>query len=262
MRTEDRGEFTKLLATSMDIYGRQITASFVDIFFAALAPYDLAIVREALSRHIQDPDGGRFAPKPADLIRQIVNAKGSDGRPGRDEAWAIAQHAADEAKTVMVTEEILGALEVAQPLLDARDKVAARLAFVETYDRLVAEKRAAGLPMAWQLSYGTDKHQRAAGIEKAAAMGLIEGPRAAALLAHEREEPISADGLAIAGLLTGTKAASPEELRNRWRDLRSTISRGKRRNYEERRREIQAAEQELQDFANGIRPEEGTDEQE
>lgn len=260
MRIEDKPAFTQLIAATMAVYEKQMTTSVVDIFFSALSPYDFAVVREALNRHIQDPEVGRFAPKPADLIRQIVSAKSSDGRPGRDEAWAIAQNAQDESKTVIVTEEILAALDVARPLLEMRDKVAARLAFVEAYDRLLAEKRAAAQPMEWIVSYGTDKHQRVAAIEKAVIRGQLEAPRAANLIAHEKQEPISNEGLAIAGLLTGTKAATPEELRDRWRDLRDQITRRQPRTYAQRRQEIQAAEQELQDFANGITPEDDSDE--
>ena len=47
MRPDDKGQFTKLLAATMDVYGRQITTGFVDVFFSALTPYPLDIVREA-----------------------------------------------------------------------------------------------------------------------------------------------------------------------------------------------------------------------
>lgn len=245
MRSEEKGEFTKLLAATMDVYGRQITTAFVDIFFSALGQYDLPTVREALNRHIQDSEAGRFAPKPADLIRQIVTAKSSDGRPGRDEAWAIAQNALDEAKTVVVTEEILGALEIARPLIEIRDKVAARMAFIEAYDRLVAEKRAKAAPMEWQVSLGTDKHQRVAAIESAAVRGLLPGPRAKLLIAENTETPISAEGLAIAGLLTGGNASSPDELRERWRSLRAKVATSAKEDRAERHRRLMEAEREL-----------------
>lgn len=199
MQSEDKSEFTKLLAASMAIYERQITSSVVDVFFSAMGPYSLPIVREALNRHLQDPDGGRFAPKPADLIRQISNAKANDGRPGRDEAWAIAQRAVDESETLMVTEEILGALEVARPLIEARDKVAARMAFVEAYDRLVGENRGHGRPFAWRLSLGEDKNKRANAIQLAQVAGRIGQEEAQKLIAMHAEEKVSAGGLAIAG---------------------------------------------------------------
>lgn len=247
MLASDRGEFTKLLAATMDVYGRPITTAFVDIFFAALGSHDFQTVREALSRHIQDPDGGRFAPKPADLIRQIQSGKAADGRPGREEAWAIAQLAADESRTVVLSDEIIGALEVARPLIESRDKVAARLAFTEAYDRLVSERRAAAEPLKWHVSLGTDKHGRIQAIEQAKSLGRLPAPTADLMIADMRETPISADGLAIAGLLGGPSAAKPEELRAKWQELRKQVA-GKARQdkIDLNRRQMLDAERELQ----------------
>ena len=247
MLTNDRGEFTKLLAATMDVYGRPITTAFVDIFFSALTPYDMPTVRNALSRHIQDPDGGRFAPKPADLIRQILNGKAADGRPGREEAWAIAQLAADESKTVILSDEIIGALEVARPLLEMRDKVAARLAFTEAYDRLVGERRASADPLVWHVSLGTDKHGRIHAIEQAKIMGRLPAPTADLMIADMRETPISADGLAIAGLLGGPAGAKPEDLRAKWQELRKQVAgKAKQDRLELNRRQMLEAEKELE----------------
>lgn len=227
MRTEDKGEFTKLLAATMDVYGRQITASFVDVFFSALTPYTLPVVREALNRHLQDPESGRFPPKPADLIRQVVTAKASDGRPGRDEAWAIAQRSLDESETVVTSEEILEAMAIARPLLEElNDKVAARMAFVEAYDRIVGVKRASGEKFEWFVSLGDNKERRAPAIKAAQVAGLLSGPKAAALIEMHSEAPITSDGLAIAGLLGGPAAKlKPEDMRSKWQDLRKQIGR-------------------------------------
>lgn len=224
MHTDDKGEFTILLAAAMAVYERQITSVIVDVYFAALAQYPFPVVREALNRHLQDPENGRFAPKPADLIRQIASAKAQDGRPGRDEAWAIAQRAYDESATVVLTQEIIGALEVAKPLIEARDKVAGRLAFVEAYDRLVSEARVAGDHCEWHVSLGTDKSGRIAAIEGAKMLGRLPAPKADLLIEQQREAPISADGLAIVGLLSGPKQRSNEELRARWQELRGMVS--------------------------------------
>ena len=251
MRAEDEGEFTKLLAASMLIYDRQITKTIVGLFFSAMSPYELPTVREALSRHLQDPDGGRFAPKPADLIRQIQSGKAQDGRPGRDEAWAIAQLAADESRTVVLSDEIIGALEVARPLIEMRDKVAARLAFVEAYDRLVSEKRAAAEPLAWHVSLGTDKHGRIQAIEQAKSLGRLPAQTAELMIADQCETPISADGLAIAGLLGGPAGAKPEDLRAKWQELRQQVAgKAKQDKLELNRRQMLEAEQELDRMRN------------
>lgn len=247
MRHDDKGEFTKLLAATMDVYSRQITASFVDVFFSALSPYPLPVVREALNRHLQDPESGRFAPKPADLIRQVVTAKASDGRPGRDEAWAIAQKSMDEDETVLTSEEILEALSIARPLLEElNDKVAARMAFVEAYDRIVGVKRAAGDKFEWFVSFGAKKERRVPAIKAAQVAGLLPGPKATALIEMHAEAPITPDGLAIAGLLGGPAGqAKPEDLRSKWQDLKKQIGRRGDDRKKRDREEMEAAEAEL-----------------
>ena len=250
MRIEDRHEFNSLLITAMAVYERQITAQLGDLFFAALGAYTLDQVRNGIAAHLQDPADGRFSPKPADVIRQIMNAKASDGRPGRDEAWSIAQRARDESETVMVSDEILGALAIAQPLLDMRDKVAARMAFVEAYDRLVAEKRSSGQPFEWNVSLGTDKSRRGPAIEAAKVAGLLPAPRAAALLEMHAEERVTADGLAIVALIgSDKKSLSSDEMRARWKSLRSTISTAKQGKHLQAQQDLKEAERELEEMA-------------
>lgn len=251
MRTEDKADFTKLLAATMAVYERQITSGFVDIFFSALGQYPLEVVREALNRHLQDPEGGRFAPKPADLIRQVVTAKASDGRPGRDEAWAIAQRSLDESETVVTSEEILEAMAIARPLLvELNDKVAARMAFVEAYDRIVGVKRATGEKFEWFVSLGDDKSRRAPAIEAARVAGLLPGPKAMALLEMHRETPITSDGLAIAGLIgSSAEKAKPEDLRSKWQEIRKQIGKRAESKKNTRLEEMRAAEAELEKFA-------------
>lgn len=250
MRPDDKGSFTKLLAATMDVYGRQITAGFVDVFFSALTPYPLEIVREALNRHLQDPESGRFAPKPADLIRQVVTAKASDGRPGRDEAWAIAQKSMDESETVVTSEEILEAFSIARPLLEElNDKVAARMAFVEAYDRIVGDKRAGGHKFEWFVSLGDNKERRAPAIKAAQVSGLLSAPRAQALIEANTEIPMTAGGLAIAGLLAAPEgkggSLKPEDMRKKWQDIKSQIGRKGSDRKKIEREEMAAAEEEL-----------------
>jgi len=68
MNSSDRVEFSRALTACMEIYSKKVTASILDIFWKSLEKYDLSEVLNAMSVHIQDPDAGRFAPKPADLV--------------------------------------------------------------------------------------------------------------------------------------------------------------------------------------------------
>lgn len=230
MRPEDRKEFNNLLITAMAVYERQITSALGDLFFAALGVYSIDQVREGVARHIQDPVEGKFSPKPADIIRQINNVISNDGRPGKDEAWSIALSSQDEQDTVLITEEILAALAVAQPLLDMRDKVAARLAFVEAYERQVAlSRRGTGKPAKWIVSLGDDKNRRAHAVQEGLRSGRLTLDQGESHLARigQENQPIAPDASVIAGLLAGPKTKeplTPEQLRERWQQVRTLVT--------------------------------------
>lgn len=233
MRPEDRREFNTLLVTAMAVYERQITAALGDLFFAALGQYSMDQVRDAMARHLQDPVDGKFSPKPADLIRHIEGVKAADGRPGKDQAWSIALCSLDDNETVLLTPEILAALDTARPLLEMRDKVAARMAFVEVYEKLVARARGEGRPVQVTVSLGDDKGRRQLAIEDGLRRGMLTQAQAQPHLvriAHETQ-PITADGSAIAGLLAapeGSKPLTNEERQMRLQEVRSQIGNGAR----------------------------------
>lgn len=107
-----------------------------------------------------------------------------DGRPSGDEAWAVALQSSDEAETVVWNGEIQKAMAAARPILEAGDKIGARMAFRDAYERIVRNNREAGILPVWEASLGWDKERRAVAIESARSLGLLSAPRAAALLPH------------------------------------------------------------------------------
>lgn len=71
MTQNDFDQFQTLLQAVSELYGKPMTPFSVSIFWGALQQYDMAVVREAMNRHITNPDNGQFMPKPADLIRMM-----------------------------------------------------------------------------------------------------------------------------------------------------------------------------------------------
>jgi hypothetical protein len=210
MLAEQKTEFTTLLATAVAVYGKTITTGMVDLYFAALQQHDLAVVRDGLSRHLQDPVAGQYMPKPADIIRQI-QASHHDGRPEGDEAWSMAAVASDESVTTVLTDEIQGALWVAKPLIEMGDMIAARKAFLDAYARLVRVAREQGKQAKWHVSLGQSQQGRAVAIEDAVRLGRITqeaGSKHLLQLGHD-SAPVTADGQAIAGLITGNAPRGP-----------------------------------------------------
>ena len=81
-----------------------------------------------------------------------------------------------------MTDEMATAWGVAKPLLDERDQVAARMAFKESYNRLVGESRRTGKDVKWFISMGDDKGGREGVILEAVQLGRISGGHAQKLL--------------------------------------------------------------------------------
>ncbi|MGN6518551.1 MAG: DUF6475 domain-containing protein [Dokdonella sp.] len=72
MRPADRREFVALLTQALGFYRQDCTEFTVDVWWQACLPFDIEQVRKALTAHALDPDRGQFAPKPADLVRQLA----------------------------------------------------------------------------------------------------------------------------------------------------------------------------------------------
>lgn len=185
MTQNDKQQFHDMLAGALDVYGVQPSAAAMSIWWAALERYDMADVRRALSDYIQDPAGGRFPPKPADLIGRM---QAHDGWLGAEEAWAIVSPTlTDESITVFWTQPMQEAFGVALTLAD--DPVAARMAFKEVYTRKVQEWRQLGAAPKWQMSPGTDRLMRDGAIQEAVRLGRLPAENAMALLSHQHEPP-------------------------------------------------------------------------
>jgi hypothetical protein len=148
----------------------------------------------------------------ADILRRVQAA---DGRPGKDEAWAIAMTTNDEFETVVLTDEIQLALAAAKPVLDAGDKVGARMAFISAYERFVSQAREDTKQVNWHVSVGFDANRRDEAITKAVQMKRIPQERGQKHLADLRVTPITEDGRAIAGLLTGELTRPAPKLREK-----------------------------------------------
>lgn len=186
MRTDDFDEFAQLLDDAYDLIGsganKVISGGAKSLFFAAMGPYSLAQFRAALSAHCLDKARGRFTPKPADIIEQIEASALNDGRPGAEEAWAIALTSLDEADTVIWSTECAEAFRIAKPVLDASGAISARKGFIEAYERLVGAARAARRPVEWVTSIGWDMGKRELALTRAVGAGVLPPPVVAALL--------------------------------------------------------------------------------
>lgn len=191
------------IAVTAELTGTELSEVAIRVMESDLAAYPEAAVLRALDRFRKETKGRMTL---AAVLERVAEC---DGRPGKEEAWSIALTSNDEVETVVWTEEIAQAMSVARPLLDARDKVAARMAFCETYERAVRESRDANVICRWSASFGTDQERRAVAIAAAVQSGRIGHAQAAHYL------PNHEDANVVAGLLAGNDvkllAAIPED---------------------------------------------------
>lgn len=71
MIPRDRGEFANLMTQALAFYRQDCSDFALSVWWEACQRFDLEQVRKALTAHAMDPERGQFAPKPADLVRQL-----------------------------------------------------------------------------------------------------------------------------------------------------------------------------------------------
>lgn len=89
MKPSEKIEFLALVADVYAFYRQQFSEFSGDVWWQAMAPFDLAAVRVALGRHAVNPDSGQFMPKPADVVRML----GGTSADSALSAWSKVERA-------------------------------------------------------------------------------------------------------------------------------------------------------------------------
>ena len=166
----------KAIAVTAELTGTELSAVALRVMESDLSAYPENSVLHALDRCRKELTG-RLT-----LAAIIERLNGDDGRPSADEAWALALDARNESLTVVWTDEARSAFSVARPVLDAGDKIGARMAFRDAYDRIVRNNRASKVKANWTASLGWDSCQRETALKSAESRGLLPSAHVAALL--------------------------------------------------------------------------------
>lgn len=86
MNAQDKLRLIDVLTAAFSIYPNvKLTPMATELWLAALDPFDIRAVQEALSAHVRNPDVGQYPPKPADVVRHLQGASGESA------AWAWAK---------------------------------------------------------------------------------------------------------------------------------------------------------------------------
>ena len=205
------------ICATAEAMGQEMNPGTAAMMAEDLCAYSVPVVKAAL-KACRFEVKGKLAM--ADILHRVQS---SDGRPGKDEAWAIAMTTNDEFETVVLTDEIQLALAAAKPVLDAGDKVGARMAFISAYERFVGQAREDANPVSWHVSVGFDANRRIQAVTKAMELKRIPREHGQKYLADLSVDPITEDGRAIAGLLTGAVTRPQPALRKKLELVRSSM---------------------------------------
>ncbi len=201
-----------LLVATAEVLGHEIRPGAAALMANDLSKYPLDALNRALAKCRMELTG-RLTPKA--IIDRL-----QDGGVwlSANEAWALALPATDEAKTVVWTDEIAKAWAVALPIMEAGDKIGARMAFIPAYERLVQAAREAGKPVQWLVSDGWDPALREQAVTKAVTAGLLPPPAPVAALpapkgkkAKDRREKMADNLRRLAESLRADKQRSETE---------------------------------------------------
>jgi hypothetical protein len=158
MQQSEQEVLLSSLGMTAEIMGTQVQPAALVVMADDLSAYDLQDVLNALKRCRSEET--RFTLK---AVMDRIHA--ADGIPGADEAWGLMSR--PESDTIVITEEMAEAMQDARGLLNDGDKTGARMAFRDSYTRLVALARDRKLKPKWFVSLGHDKDGRAQPIAEA-----------------------------------------------------------------------------------------------
>lgn len=163
------------IAVTAELTGTQLSDNAMLVMAEDLLAYPLDKVLIALERCRRELKGR--------LTQAAILERIDDGWQSAEEAFnTLVAGWNNESLSILTTHTAMRAAESASALFNAGDKYRAGIAFKETYERLVGEKKAQGESPDWYVSAGLDKEQLAQLVTEAAATGKITNDYALALL--------------------------------------------------------------------------------
>lgn len=75
MQAADRSGFKTLMTDVLAFYRRDLSPFALSIWWQACQSFELEQVAKALTAHATDPEQGRFAPMPADIVKQLQGTR-------------------------------------------------------------------------------------------------------------------------------------------------------------------------------------------
>jgi hypothetical protein len=176
-------ELISMLSGTAELMGKNLSPEALVIMAQDLSIYPPELITQAL----KNVRNGKSPFSQGAIVAEIESLQ-PDGRLGAEEAWATYPH--NERDTAVITDEMASAMNVARVLIEEGDLVAARMAFKESYTRIVKTNKANNIAPKWFASLGHAKEGREEAIKQAVALGRISQHHAQSLLPAPKNEVI------------------------------------------------------------------------
>lgn len=241
MNTNEYKTFADAWANAHEVMpaGKVLSQGAMKMCIESLRHYPLDMLLLAINKHVQT---AKYAPAPKDIIDLLEIA---NKRLTADEAWAMRPK--DEFETVVWTDEMAEAYNIAYDLIVDGDLIAARMAFKGAYERLCNEAMLTNRSVVWKVCKGYDKKRIEPALQQAVLAGRITQERANKYL------PSPMDAGPIAGLISGKVTELPannENLKARWGELSQALLDGQKKMAEKDRQRVADNEQKRLEFEN------------
>lgn len=202
------------LAATAEIMQAEVSPVSLVVMAEDLQAYDQNLVMQAISRFRKE--SSKFSLN--GIIAQIEKLN-PNGRISADEAWALYPH--NEEASAVITNEIAEAMGVAQPLLNEGDKVGARMAFKNAYERIVENNKSQGINPQWFPSLGTEKSGREIAIKEAVRIGRLPSSAIQTLLPPPVDQNFQSNVLKLKSVM---QEENQEIARKRMAEIKSLLS--------------------------------------
>ena len=176
--TEKPSRIRQAITGLAELHGKTLSNLAAELFEKALKDYPEHDILLALTRCLKDLS---HFPTPAEVIARV-----DDGHPGPEEAWALVPK--NEADSAVWTQEMREAFFAGASSLIDDDPIAARMAFKETYAKLLTQSRMKRKKAKWELSLGHDQRGRQAAAILAVDRGYLPSSEVAHLI-EDRNTP-------------------------------------------------------------------------
>lgn len=236
----EQAQLAAAIVATAETLGQTMSAAAAELMASDLSEYPAPDIIAALTACRRELTGKLT------LAAILQRVQAADGRPDPNEAWALALAASDEFDSVVLTDEIQLALGAARAILDAGDKVGARMSFLSAYQRLVDTARRENRPAKWSLSPGFDQQRRLIAVQEAGRLGRLPAPVVQEYVAQLTHEPITQDGAAIAGLITGRIAMPTPDVRAKLQLVKAAVEEGRAAKEKRRQDEIRARQEKFE----------------